>query len=526
MKISRSLLLITLAVTSSRGASATPAVALAQAQDLGSNFGLPASAVDVSADGAVVIGTLDRNTNRTDAFRWTESGGLEILEPLNGTSSRAVDLSDDGLYATGDGSWYRAVRWGPDGLVLDLGTVPGGAFNTYSRAISGDGQTVVGEATIQPGTTKHAFVWKESTGMVDIHGSVGGTASGALDVSSDGSVVVGYSATGVGTGLTGFVWSDSGSTSVVTVPGFDRVWLTELSDDGAVAVGEASVGTLRQVFRWTSASGAVLIGPPTSAIMNFGLSRDGSTVFGGNADGPFLWTASGGYRVVVADTNIRFATGSADGSILYGTRFDATPQPQLVAIRWTEASGFEDLASIGGGFDRVQATSSDGSVAVGGARNPDQLVRAVRWREDGLIGTTYCGPAAANSANALGASISLSGTNVAGHGAMQLNAKGLPPFAFGFFLASPGQDFVMGPGGSQGNLCLGGAVGRYVGPGQIQQSSAEGRFSLSIDPGAMMTPSGPILPPFGQTWNFQAWFRDANPTATSNFTDAASVPIY
>ena len=27
----------------------------------------------------------------------------------------------------------------------------------------------------------------------------------------------------------------------------------------------------------------------------------------------------------------------------------------------------------------------------------------------------------------------------------------------------------------------------------------------------------------GETWNFQAWFRDSNPTATSNFTDGLEI---
>jgi probable HAF family extracellular repeat protein len=70
--------------------------------------------------------------------------------------------------------------------VLDLGIIPGGSFNTYSKAIGGDGQTVVGEDTInQSGLTKHAFVWTETTGMVDIYWSVGGASSTTQNVSTD-----------------------------------------------------------------------------------------------------------------------------------------------------------------------------------------------------------------------------------------------------------------------------------------------------------------------------------------------------
>ena len=46
---------------------------------------------------------------------------------------------------------------------------------------------------------------------------------------------------------------------------------------------------------------------------------------------------------------------------------------------------------------------------------------------------------------------------------------------------------------------------------------------LAIDLTAI--PEGPAVASAaaGDTWRFQAWFRDANPTATSNFTDAVAV---
>jgi hypothetical protein len=82
----------------------------------------------------------------------------------------------------------------------------------------------------------------------------------------------------------------------------------------------------------------------------------------------------------------------------------------------------------------------------------------------------------------------------------------------------------MNPGGSQGNLCLGGSIGRYVGPGQIQQSGSTGTVSLAIDLAQHPTPTGlvGVLP--GETWNFQCWYRDAvGGMATSNFSDGYEV---
>ena len=102
-------------------------------------------------------------------------------------------------------------------------------------------------------------------------------------------------------------------------------------------------------------------------------------------------------------------------------------------------------------------------------------------------------------------------------------ASQLPLSTFGFFLTSRDQGSTFPVNNSQGRLCVGGFIGRYVGPGQIQNSGASGSFSLALDLTAMAHPQNPVSAQPGETWNFQAWHRDANPMATSNFTDAVAV---
>ncbi|MDA1267312.1 MAG: hypothetical protein O2816_19700, partial [Planctomycetota bacterium] len=76
------------------------------------------------------------------------------------------------------------------------------------------------------------------------------------------------------------------------------------------------------------------------------------------------------------------------------------------------------------------------------------------------------------------------------------------------------------PGGSQGNLCLGGQIARYS--QQAASTGNLGQLELSVDLFAMPTsPSSAVQP--GETWYFQTWFRDKNPQTTSNFTEAVSV---
>ena len=110
-------------------------------------------------------------------------------------------------------------------------------------------------------------------------------------------------------------------------------------------------------------------------------------------------------------------------------------------------------------------------------------------------------------------------------GALELTATLLPPNSFGFFLTSQAQGNVVNAGGSEGTLCLGGNIGRFVGPGQVMNSGASGGLTLTVDLNAVpaATPTGVVAVQAGETWNFQAWHRDVNPAPTSNFTDAVSV---
>ena len=142
---------------------------------------------------------------------------------------------------------------------------------------------------------------------------------------------------------------------------------------------------------------------------------------------------------------------------------------------------------------------------------------------DGGVGVSYCQPAVANSTG-VPAVMGASGSAVVASNDLVLEATDLPMSSFGFFLTSQMQGSVSNPGGSQGNLCLGGAIGRYVGPGQIQNAGAAGAISLVLDLTSTPTPTGLVSVAAGETWNFQAWYRDAvSGVATSNFTDGLEV---
>ena len=138
------------------------------------------------------------------------------------------------------------------------------------------------------------------------------------------------------------------------------------------------------------------------------------------------------------------------------------------------------------------------------------------------IGTAYCAPA--NNSTGVAGALSATGfTNVATND-VTLQVEDLPNNSFGFFLTSRTQGFVMGPGNSAGNLCLGGSIGRYVGAGQIQNSGATGSFALQINLNQMPQPAGFVSAVAGETWNFQCWYRDVlSGVPTSNFTQGLSI---
>ncbi len=138
------------------------------------------------------------------------------------------------------------------------------------------------------------------------------------------------------------------------------------------------------------------------------------------------------------------------------------------------------------------------------------------------VGTNYC--AANNNSTGVSAVMSASGSASVSSNNLVLEAGSLPLNAFGFFLTSTTQGLIQNPGGSQGNLCLGGAIGRYVGPGQIRNSGATGQFSLAVNLSQHPTPGGFVAVQAGQTWNFTAWYRDViGGAATSNFADGLQV---
>ncbi|MFT5733734.1 MAG: putative outer membrane repeat protein [Planctomycetota bacterium] len=107
---------------------------------------------------------------------------------------------------------------------------------------------------------------------------------------------------------------------------------------------------------------------------------------------------------------------------------------------------------------------------------------------------------------------------------LTLSATNLPQNAFTYFIVSRSRGFITQPG--TGSLCLGGTIGRVIGPGQVQSSGALGSVQVTIDLAAIPAVTSFIAGEPGDTWYFQAWHRDfVHGSVRSNFTDAGSVTL-
>ena len=211
---------------------------------------------------------------------------------------------------------------------------------------------------------------------------------------------------------------------------------------------------------------------------------------------------------------------SAGGSFAEVTRHDISNGLDWTAVTLTQADFNAAGVSPGAAMEMRFTINDDGDQSIVEAGIDAFSVGFVGCGE---LGTAYCDPAVPNSTG-VPAVISVEGSSVVADNDLTLTASSLPVNAFGFFIVSSTQGFIANPGGSTGNLCVLGDIGRYVGPGQIMSSGLGGAFSLAIDLASITQPMGPVGTSPGDTWNFQAWYRDTDPAgATSNFTHGLEV---
>ncbi len=131
------------------------------------------------------------------------------------------------------------------------------------------------------------------------------------------------------------------------------------------------------------------------------------------------------------------------------------------------------------------------------------------------FGDSYC-VAAPNSSGQV-SEIEAFGSPVASANDVTLRTEGLPNSVLGYYVTSLNQAYIVGAGGSSGNLCVGANTGRYA--GNVLSSGGTGSVELTINTASIPQPMGAVAATEGETWHFQFWHRDSSGgMPTSNFS--------
>jgi len=265
----------------------------------------------VSADGSVVVGVSDANSETffQYAWRWTAAGGmvkLTVVPP--GYLSGAYGVLADGSVIVGCrtnlSSPSNAFRWTTAGGMVSLGDLPGGYIGSEALGVSADGSVVVGQGSSY-GSWQDAFRWTAGGGMVGLGYLPGGSGlAGATAVSADGSVVAGFSNSS--NGYEAFRWTQrDGMIGLGDLPGDGfGSYATGISADGSTIVGHSwPADDCDEAFLWTAASGMVGLGwLPGGVPMShaYAVSGDGSIVVGVSSSSSggqaFIWDSANGMR--------------------------------------------------------------------------------------------------------------------------------------------------------------------------------------------------------------------------------------
>ncbi|MDH3216626.1 MAG: PEP-CTERM sorting domain-containing protein [Candidatus Krumholzibacteria bacterium] len=259
---------------------------------------------------------------------------------------------------------------------------------SLARAVSINGEVIVGQFYPENSSSPVAFRWTISTGMVALVDTAAGFERGqAFDVSSDGQYIVGVGSSSI-TPNQAFRWNAS---TGVTWLGWLSANLLDSFAYGTSADGSAICGLSFsgdefgvEVFRWTEADGIVGLGDVPGGLfyaIPHGISEDGTTIVGqtrvsASMEEIFIWREGTGYILPDSAHGYSVATSTThDGSIV------AAGGPTIGPVLWDDQNGFRNFADIltddygldidGWSAISIAAVSADGTTFAGEGINPD-----------------------------------------------------------------------------------------------------------------------------------------------------------
>lgn len=253
------------------------------------------------------------NGNITHAFLW-QNGSLTDLGSLPGTNnSGSAWISSNGIIAglsengqidpsVPDLPELSAVLW-RDGKITNLGTLPGGGYQSAAVSVNNRGEVVGAATNLVPddnsllpnnpnlwaglayGYQLRAFIWTQKSGMHDLGTLGSGTDAQAVKINQGGQVI-GDSYTSADPGacfgvtLGAFIWDHKHGMLNLGSLGGTCIEAQDLNDSGQVVGASLVTGDLYQrAFLWQNGSlrdlGGSLGGNGTGAIA---INEDGAAV--------------------------------------------------------------------------------------------------------------------------------------------------------------------------------------------------------------------------------------------------------
>jgi len=296
----------------------------------------------VNADGTVVAGTSNYDNGRSEAFRWTLSGGMVGLGFLQSKNESAAG------------------------------------------AISGNGQVVGGSGGTNE-VNDGAFRWTDATGMEPINDQR--VAANIVGINRNGSVFTGDEIRWVkGTNRAeqlGEIGAPNGQNGFSLAAGIDS--------SGDYVVGYSSTTTEGQDEAYLWNGGMAGLGFPPSDTMSFanGISGDSKTVVGygrpmtSGETTAFYWTTLSGIQPLSAPAGLPYTVANAvneHGTIIVGCATANTEETDYQAIMWNNKGVPKTIASVAAanglsttGWTLTCATSvsASGKTIVGNGIDPD-----------------------------------------------------------------------------------------------------------------------------------------------------------
>ncbi len=525
--------------------------------EFGYSVGISGNRVVIGASGEA-SGSLGVNGNQSDNGRWA-SGAAYVFVESNGVWSQEAYLKASNTAFLDVFGFSVAIS----GDLIVVGARNEGSASTGVNGNQADNSAArAGAAYVFRLTTgswaQEAYLKASNTDAEDRFG-------GAIAV-SDGLVVVGSAyEDSASTGINGIQSDNSASNSgaVYVYRSVAGVWSqeayikasnAELEDwfGYSVAAADGQIIT-SAVFEDSNATGA-----GGNQADNSILQSGAAYIFAENAG---TWIQTAYLKASNPDMTDNFGrtVGISGSRAVVGSHVESSSAPGInpggfdnntgqsgSAYLFEQAGGVWNIntqitASNPGAYDRFGTTAAisgdllvigapgeaSSSTGIGGDQSDDSASSAGAayvFNLDAPV-ATFCEPTAANSVGLHG-QISMTGSLLVGDNAFSLHVDGLPQNQTGYFVNSQSMGYLHVVAGSQGSLCVGlgnSPLGRHNRSHEIRNTGAAGAFGLTLDLTDIPTASGARAVIAGETWNFQAWYRDMNPNQTSNFSNGLAV---